>query len=110
MYLRKIVGLFPDGSRFKAASKTLCTGVLARDSNGLVMGACVHINNCVPIASAAEALACVRALQFARDMGFQRVLLKGDSKTVIEKLMHEDVDRSCVNANITDAKNEKFPY
>lgn len=47
----------------------------------------------IPDAAAAEALACVLAVQFARDLGLRRVELEGDSAAVISKLKHAGIDR-----------------
>ncbi|MBA0557689.1 hypothetical protein Golob_014738, partial [Gossypium lobatum] len=47
-------------------TKIAGTGVIARDGNDWIMGACEI------------------ALSFAKDMGFQKVILEGDSRTVLE--------------------------
>ncbi|MBA0692896.1 hypothetical protein Goari_010419 [Gossypium aridum] len=45
----------------------------------------------------AEARACERALHFALDMGFRKVVLEGDSLTVIKKLNSIVADRSVLS-------------
>ncbi|MBA0783769.1 hypothetical protein Gotri_001426 [Gossypium trilobum] len=58
--------LFP----FRAASHVSATGVVVRDMEGFVLGACSRFNRAISDSFAVEALACLQALHFARDMGF----------------------------------------
>ncbi|MBA0728344.1 hypothetical protein Golax_001249 [Gossypium laxum] len=58
--------LFP----FRAASHVSATGVVVRDMEGFVLGACTRFNRAISDSFAVEALACLHALYFARDMGF----------------------------------------
>ncbi|MBA0640397.1 hypothetical protein Goklo_023339 [Gossypium klotzschianum] len=53
--------------------------VLARDSEGQIMGACTYPLLDVADAFVAEARACERALYFALDMGFRKVVLEAGS-------------------------------
>ncbi|MBA0692894.1 hypothetical protein Goari_010418, partial [Gossypium aridum] len=71
--------------------------MLAKDSEGLIMGACTHPMVDVADAFVAEARACERALYFVLDMGFKKVVLEGDSLTVIKKLNSNITDRSVLN-------------
>lgn len=89
---------------FKMDTKFAGTGVIARYGNGRIMGACEIVNKGVSFPFAAEALACVQALSFARDMGFQNVILEGDSRTVINKIQHEGLDRSTISPYVSDEK------
>ncbi|MBA0848268.1 hypothetical protein Goshw_030386, partial [Gossypium schwendimanii] len=73
------------------------SAVLARDSDGQIMGACTYPLLDVADAFMAEARACERALYFALDMGFRKVVLEGDSLTVIKKLNLNIVDRSVLS-------------
>ncbi|MBA0668572.1 hypothetical protein Goklo_001468, partial [Gossypium klotzschianum] len=58
--------LFP----FRAASHVSATGVVVQDMEGFVLGSCTRFNRAIPDSFAVEALACLQALHFARDMGF----------------------------------------
>ncbi|MBA0706403.1 hypothetical protein Golax_018514, partial [Gossypium laxum] len=58
----------------------------------------------IPDAAVAEALACVHAVQFARDLGLRRVELEGDSAMVISKLKHAGIDRLKISGYIRDAR------
>ncbi|KAA3465727.1 hypothetical protein EPI10_000868 [Gossypium australe] len=51
-----------------------------------------------------EALACVRAIHFAQDLGFKNVELEGDSEVLISKLNVADIDRSMISSIIWDVK------
>ncbi|MBA0701679.1 hypothetical protein Goari_022091, partial [Gossypium aridum] len=82
---------------FASNSNFSISAVLARDSEGLIMGACTYSLEDVVDAFVAEARACERALYFARDMGFRKVVLEGDSLTVIKKLKTNITDRSVLN-------------
>ncbi|XP_016729676.1 uncharacterized protein [Gossypium hirsutum] len=82
---------------FENKSNCSISAVLARDFEGLVMGACTVPNDDITDAFVAEARACERALYFARDMGFCKVVLEGDSITVIKKLKTNAIDRSILS-------------
>ncbi|MBA0730229.1 hypothetical protein Golax_023241 [Gossypium laxum] len=72
------------------------SAVLARDSDGQIMGACTYPLLDVADAFMAEARACERALYFALDMGFRKVVLEGDSLTI--KILNSNiVDRSVLS-------------
>ncbi|MBA0756894.1 hypothetical protein Gotri_020033 [Gossypium trilobum] len=70
------------------------SAVLARDSDGQIMGACTYPLLDAADAFMAETRACERALYFALDMGFRKVVLEGDSLTAIKKLNSNIVDKS----------------
>lgn len=79
---------------FASRSNSSVSAVLARDSEGLIMGACTYPMVDIADAFVAEARACERAIYFALDMGFRKVVLEGDSLTVIKKLVSNSTDRS----------------
>ncbi|MBA0808861.1 hypothetical protein Gohar_024565, partial [Gossypium harknessii] len=74
--------------------KLAITAVLARDCRGEVVGADTYLLEDVGDAFVAEARACERALLFARMMGFRRLLVEGDSQSVIKHVQKKEVDRS----------------
>ncbi|KAG8472239.1 hypothetical protein CXB51_034466 [Gossypium anomalum] len=53
-----------------AASHVSATGVVVQDMEGFVLGACTRFNRAISDSFAVEALACLQALHFAKDMGF----------------------------------------
>ncbi|MFQ6661854.1 hypothetical protein Gotur_029875 [Gossypium turneri] len=79
---------------FASISNFSISPVLTRDSEGIIMGACTYPMVDIADAFVAEARACERALYFALDMGFRKVVLEGDSLTVIKKLVSNSTDRS----------------
>ncbi|KAA3483859.1 reverse transcriptase [Gossypium australe] len=85
---------------FDKVSKSAITVVVARNDKGLVMGACVYQYTEVADAFVAEARACERAVLFAIDMGFRKIILEGDSLTVIKKLRSAKNDRSVIHSII----------
>ncbi|MFQ6623120.1 hypothetical protein Gotur_002411, partial [Gossypium turneri] len=76
--------------------KLTITAVLARDSRGKVLGADTYLFEDVGDAFVAEARACERALLFARMLGFWRLIVEGDSLTVIKSIMKKEEDRSAL--------------
>ncbi|MFQ6657466.1 hypothetical protein Gotur_027127 [Gossypium turneri] len=81
-------------SSFASNTNFSISAVLARDLEGQIMGACTYLLLDVADAFVPEAKACERALYFALDMGFKKVIPEGDSLTVIKKLNSNIVDRS----------------
>ncbi|MBA0816062.1 hypothetical protein Gohar_000764, partial [Gossypium harknessii] len=60
----------------------------------------------IPDAFSAEALACVQALKFAREMGFTMIEVEGDSRTVISNINGAKEDKSHNSAYISDARTQ----
>lgn len=69
------------------------------------MGSEVEINAHVVDAFATEALACLQALRFARDMGFHNIVVEGDSKTTNIKVKRGTTNRSEIE-NYIDVINQ----
>ncbi|MBA0602538.1 hypothetical protein Gorai_002717, partial [Gossypium raimondii] len=61
----------------------------------------------IPDAFSAEALACVQALKFAREMGFTMIEVEGDSRTVISNINGAKEDKSHNSAYISDARTQE---
>ncbi|KAA3474146.1 reverse transcriptase [Gossypium australe] len=83
---------------FDRVSKSAITAVVARNDKGLVMGACAYQYTEVVDAFVAKARACERAVLFAIDMGFRKIILEGDSLTVIKKLRSAKNDRPVIHS------------
>ncbi|KAA3462946.1 non-ltr retroelement reverse transcriptase [Gossypium australe] len=81
---------------FNKDSNSSIAAVIARNDKGLVMGACVYRYVDIVDAFVAEARACERALLFAIDMGFRKIILEGDSLTTIKKVGSNLEDRSVI--------------
>ncbi|KAK8638494.1 hypothetical protein V6N13_136915 [Hibiscus sabdariffa] len=83
----------------KSVSEVVC-----RDSEGFILAACCYPHLYVTNPFQAEALACLVAIGFARDLGFAKVLLEGDSLTIIKKCSSETNDVSLISPVIVDIK------
>ncbi|MBA0845521.1 hypothetical protein Goarm_022797 [Gossypium armourianum] len=70
--------------------------ILARNHKGEVIEAVTYMVEDVDDAFVAEARACERALILARLKGFRRLIVEGDSLTVIKKLTKNEEDRSII--------------
>ncbi|KAL4361897.1 hypothetical protein GQ457_04G006420 [Hibiscus cannabinus] len=78
--------------------------IQSKDNTGLILAACSLSHKYVRNAFMAEALACKQAATFAWELGFSRVVLEGDSRTVIQKCKSEIVDASLISPVIADIK------
>ncbi|MBA0845808.1 hypothetical protein Goarm_022782, partial [Gossypium armourianum] len=79
---------------FIQGKKLATTAVLARDYRGEVVGADTYLFEEVGDAFVAKARACEKALLFARMMGFRRLIVEGDSLSVIKNVKKKEEDRS----------------
>ncbi|MBA0676340.1 hypothetical protein Goari_017819 [Gossypium aridum] len=105
--------LFAQGTRhvrvnfdagFFANLHVASAGVIVWDSAGLILGlACFWQDNGSCLLTS-EALAWVRDICFAQDLGFRKVELEGDSTVLLSKLNAAAIDRSTISSIIWDAK------
>ncbi|KAL4387160.1 hypothetical protein GQ457_09G026480 [Hibiscus cannabinus] len=70
----------------------------------MVLAACSTPHACIRDAFMAEVLACYKALQFAREIGFSKVLVEGDSRTVVQKCQADSSDLSLISPVVADIK------
>ncbi|KAK9035354.1 hypothetical protein V6N11_077396 [Hibiscus sabdariffa] len=89
---------------FDAFVRKFVFGVVCRDSEGLILAACCYPHSYVADQFQAEALVCLVAFRFARDLGFAKVLFEGDSLTIIKKCSSEANDVSLISPVIADIK------
>lgn len=71
---------------FTANTNLSIAAVIARNEEGKIMGACSYPYSDAVDAFVAEARACGRALTFAIEMGFRKILIEGDSLSIIKEL------------------------
>ncbi|KAK8614345.1 hypothetical protein V6N13_122705 [Hibiscus sabdariffa] len=90
---------------FSSHIRTTTSGVVGRNSSGLIMAACSDFYSHVGDVCIAEDLACKQAVLFARDLGFSSVIIEGDSLTVIKKLNASSFDRSIISPIVYDIKD-----
>ncbi|KAL4279185.1 hypothetical protein GQ457_03G016400 [Hibiscus cannabinus] len=89
---------------FNASLGRASSGVVVRDSNGLVLGSCFIPTLNVLSPFAAEALAALHGLRFPLDLGCMHVVLESDSLTIISKLRSVVDDLSILRSYIVDAR------
>ncbi|KAK8606864.1 hypothetical protein V6N13_052617 [Hibiscus sabdariffa] len=87
---------------FNNSTNTSVSGIVARNSQGLVLAACTFPHSAVADAFSAEALACESAVTFASDLGFRSVQVEGDSLSIIKKFNAATMDRSLISPIISD--------
>ncbi|XVF61991.1 hypothetical protein PTKIN_Ptkin08bG0180400 [Pterospermum kingtungense] len=79
-------------------------GVIVRNSMGKVMGTLTASVNWVTDPTMVEAVAVVKALQFALNMGFYKIVLEGDSIGVLKRLSLRKQDLSAVGVVVVEGK------
>ena len=78
-----------DGAVFGELNKS-GVGVVIRDNNGTILGSCSEKLSQAYKAEETEALAARKALMFAHELGFQRVILEGDALGLIQALKSQE--------------------
>ncbi|KAK8690631.1 hypothetical protein V6N13_074162, partial [Hibiscus sabdariffa] len=81
------------------------SGVICRDNEGFILAASSTPHWYVAGPFQDEALACLATVNVARDLGFTRVIVEGDSLTVIKKCLSEAIDVSLISLMIADIKH-----
>ncbi|OMO56999.1 hypothetical protein COLO4_35519 [Corchorus olitorius] len=90
---------------FQASSRLGGFGAVARDSEGKVLGAIAGPLLMVRDIFAVEALEALKAISWAKDMGFQDVALEGDALTIIRKLNSSSPDLSPIGPYIEEIQS-----
>ncbi|KAL4369641.1 hypothetical protein GQ457_05G009690 [Hibiscus cannabinus] len=91
-------------SAYDALSRESMSGFICRDNAGLIMASGVTFHRHVADTFVAEALACLQATIFAKDLGFAKVVIEGDSLTVIKKVCSSTPDGSLIGPIIHDIR------
>ncbi|KAK8619670.1 hypothetical protein V6N13_135952 [Hibiscus sabdariffa] len=91
---------------FIIATKEAFSGVIARNSPGLIMVASVLHHSVDIDAFIVEAKACEAAVNFAIELGFRSIHVEGDSLSVIKKLSSSSIDKSIISPVIFDIKSK----
>ena len=86
------------------SSNSASLGVVMRDSSGAVIGALSVPTFLGSSVVELEALACLRAMQFALEIGLTRVIFKGDSATVINALRQGLGELTCYGNVLDDIR------
>ncbi|MBA0701807.1 hypothetical protein Goari_021928, partial [Gossypium aridum] len=86
-----------EGRQNKAA-----IGIVARDREGTVLLSCSEVHQRISSTFGAEAIACRKALQIDVNMQWEKVIIEGDSLSIIKKCKTRSPDKSLVSAHIHD--------
>nr|POF01843.1 protein stay-green like, chloroplastic [Quercus suber] len=84
-------------------NKRAGVGMVVRDTNSLVLASCTKPVHQPYKAAEVEPLAAAIALSFAVELGFRRVVLKGDSMQVIQALRENDQSLTPTGLLLEDA-------
>ncbi|KAL4309243.1 hypothetical protein GQ457_01G013830 [Hibiscus cannabinus] len=95
---------------FNSSLHSSVSGIVSRDSQGLLMAACTYPHTGIADSFAAEAKACERAVIFAVELGFRSVHVEGDSLTIIKKLNSPTLDKSEISPIIRDILSLKNSF
>ncbi|XVF35983.1 hypothetical protein REPUB_Repub19eG0019000 [Reevesia pubescens] len=79
-------------------------GIVIRDHEGFVLGACAEFYEGVTDSLVIESIAAVQAILFAADMGFRNIILEGDCLQVIQNLTTTHPDLSAVGTLTLEAQ------
>ncbi|KAK8668942.1 hypothetical protein V6N13_106386, partial [Hibiscus sabdariffa] len=91
---------------FDSATSSSFFGIIFRDSAGDVLAAGCFSHPLVLDSFEAEALACYQALVLAHDLSYRRIVIEGDSLSVIKKVQNFSEDRSVIGMLIKDIKRK----
>ena len=92
-----------DGVVFDDANKS-GVGVVIKDSYGVVLASCSEKIFQVYKAEVTEALATLKALSFAHELGFQNVILEGDALGLIQALKSQEQNLCPLGLLVEDVK------
>jgi hypothetical protein len=87
-----------------ASSRRMGAGIVIRDHTGSCLAACREIIEEVIIPELAEALALRRALLFAQEEGFPRIIVGSGCLSAIQRVLSTTADRSLFGPVIADIK------
>lgn len=93
-----------DGAVFRELGEA-SIGVVIRDYKGMVLASMSERIILPPSVANLEALAVVRALNFAHEIGFPKIVLEGDSEVVIKALRREEESFASSGHLIAEAKS-----
>ncbi|GMJ04276.1 hypothetical protein like AT3G09510 [Hibiscus trionum] len=89
---------------FNKITKLATVGVAIRNTEGYFLGASSTIAYRVSSSFAAEAQAVVQGLHLALDLGFDQIVVEGDSRSIISKLVAASPDSSEAATLVMEAK------
>lgn len=91
-------------SSFTLQERKSISGLIARNEEGLIMGACTYNHADITNAFTAEAHACEKAVWFAQELRFRRVQIEGYLLTIVKRVHATTIDRSIISPIIANIK------
>ncbi|KAL4278344.1 hypothetical protein GQ457_03G025260 [Hibiscus cannabinus] len=82
---------------FNSSNKSSVSGIIIRDSEGLVLASSTYPNNFISDPAVAEARACEQAVALTTKLGFRRAIVEGDAISVISKMTSTKSDKSHIS-------------
>jgi hypothetical protein len=79
-------------------------GIVTRDLDGSLLAACGERYDEVIVPETAEAIAVRRAVSFALEENFSKIIIASDCLSVIQRIRSGEVDRSLCGPGIEDIK------
>ncbi|MBA0577075.1 hypothetical protein Golob_024426 [Gossypium lobatum] len=98
-YIQELDGI---GKTYDGKSKESAAGIVARNNEGKVLLSCSMIYKHVATPFAAEALASRKAIKIGKEMKWRKIIIEGDSLSIIKKCRSNIPDKSKVCAYIND--------
>ncbi|KAK8484216.1 hypothetical protein V6N11_024352 [Hibiscus sabdariffa] len=89
---------------FNGPGRLSSSGIIIRDYDALILGCCHCVNHNITSVFFAKAMAVLQGIQFAIDLGLQRVVMESVNKSVISKLLSTDFDMSEIGQITRDIK------
>lgn len=93
---------------FGRRNARFASGIVVRDQMGDLKASKIVIHEDIPTPFVAEALAGLDAMKLVIEMELTKVMIEGDSKTVIQKCQRTEMDKSVLGAIIYDIQSRRF--
>lgn len=68
--------------------------IVFRDNEGYILAVCTYSNSFVVDPTTTEVRACLQAVTVAKDLGLWRLVVEGDSLTIVKKIQSLGEERS----------------
>lgn len=85
---------------FHGQSHQSYSGFVVRNAQGQVLGSGMVRNNFVSDPFVGEVLACLDGLHFPTDMGFSNLVVEGDSRSTIVRIIEKGRARSAIGVYV----------
>ncbi|KAL4347997.1 hypothetical protein GQ457_17G012790 [Hibiscus cannabinus] len=90
---------------FSSSEQRSCSGVVIRNDQGMLLGSCFTSHDHIASPFAAEAVTAIAGLRFALHLGLQSIILEGDARSIILRLLDRSRDVSVLSPLISEGKS-----